>query len=193
MGNHPQPVRYYLALAGQTFRMMFDMAMIVLGSALVGLAIAVLLVGLGLFNGDLQIGIGALLGSALVLGVVGGFAFGLASEGGFGSSYPSLGFPTLEVIGARILFGLAISVLLLVFSGPLGNLVLGLPFPMRAGVELVRATGLVGIAVSAIGVPLAWYLRTGLERIGLDLPVEMPTIYVVWVLAILFAFQMPGV
>jgi len=188
MGNHPQPVRYYLALAGQTFRMMFDMAMIVLGSALVGLAIAVLLVGLGLFNG-----IGALLGSALVLGVVGGFAFGLASEGGFGSSYPSLGFPTLEVIGARILFGLAISVLLLVFSGPLGNLVLGLPFPMRAGVELVRATGLVGIAVSAIGVPLAWYLRTGLEQIGLDLPVEMPTIYVVWVLAILFAFQMPGV
>lgn len=169
---------------------MLDVAMLVVGSGLVGLAIAVLLAGFGLVGDGIDLGIGSLLGSALVLGVVGAFALGLAGEGGYGSSEQPDRFTPLEVMAGRIAAGLAVSALLLVGADRLVSLVADLAVPLRAGQEMLRAAAVAGLIVTLPAVLGVWAWSRA-DRSGLSARLEIGALYVGWAAVALLVFRMP--
>ncbi|HSJ27054.1 MAG TPA: hypothetical protein VLB67_02520 [Acidimicrobiia bacterium] len=191
LGSHPQPPRYYLTLLLGTLRSGLDVAMLVLGTGLCGLAIAVLLDGFDLVDLDLGTGIGGTLGAALVIGVCGGFALGVASEGRYGMAGSVDGFPVLEVAIGRVVGIVLVSVGLLVAAGRLAPLVSDLPYAFGVAVEVIRSAGAAGFIGGLVGVPASWGVRRGLERLGWGGGAVVPTIYVVWVLAALIVFDVP--
>jgi hypothetical protein len=191
IGSHPQPFRYYLALGIGTFRTGLDLAMLVAGSGLLGLAIAVLLDGFEVVDLALDSGIGASLGSALVIGVCGGFALGIASEGRYGTARPVDGFPTLEVALGRILSIGIMSVVLLWVAGRLDPVLAELPYQFAVAVAVVRAVGATGLVAALLGVPAAWGIRRGLDRLGWGSSLEIPTLYLIWLVAALITFSTP--
>ena len=95
------------------FGSMLDVALLVLGSGLGGLAAAVTLGGLDLANLDLGISTGALLASGLGLAVLAAFCFGVYGEGPVNRGVEIEGFPEWQVAVARavsaVIIGLLIS------------------------------------------------------------------------------------
>lgn len=191
IGTHPQPVRYYLRLAVGTFRTMLDLGMLVLGSGLVGLAVAVLGDGLGLVSVGLDLSTGAMLGAAVVIGVVGAFALGIASEGGYGANASVRAYPSLEVAIGRLIGTLIVASILVWVAVQIGSVTSELSYPFVVAEELIRATGAAGFGMALIGVPLMWGLRRGLDRLEWGLVLELPAAYVMWMLATLVVFTMP--
>lgn len=192
IGSHPQPVRYYWRLVAGAFRSALDVGMLVLGTGLVGLAVAVLLDGFGLVEIGLGLSTGAVLGTGLVLGVCGAFALGVASEGRYGSEQTLAGYPELEVAIGRVVGIIVIAVLLLVLAGRLEPLVTDQALPLRVGREVIRATGSSGFFAALVGVPAAWGMRRGLDRLGWGAQLEIPTLYVLWAVAALIAIDIPS-
>lgn len=188
--TRPRTFRHYLALVATTTRTMLDVAMLVAGSGLVGLAVAVLLAGFGLVGDGIELGIGSLLGSALVLGVVGAFALGIAGEGRYGVSEGPGRFTATEILAGRAGAGLAVSVLLLVAAGRLEGLAEDLSLPLRAGHELLRVTAVSGLWVSVPAAAAVW-LWARADRTGLAARLEIAAVYVVWAAAALLLFRMP--
>jgi len=191
IGSHPQPFRYYFTLAVGTFRTGLDVAMLVVGTGLVGLAITVLLDGFEVIDLALDSGIGATLGAALVIGVCGAFALGVASEGRYGMARSLDDFPALEVAIGRLIAILGMAFLLLYAAGRLDALVTDLPYPFTVGAEVVRSVGSAGFAAALIGVPASWGIRRGLDRLGWGEALVIPTIYLVWLVAALVVFEAP--
>ena len=191
IGSHPQPFRYYLALGIGTFRTGLDLAMLVLGTGLLGLAAATLLDGFEIIDLALDSGIGATLGAALVIGVCGGFALGIASEGRYGTARSVDGFPSLEVAVGRILAIGIMSFVLLWAAGMLDSVVAELPYQFAVAVAVVRTVGATGLFAALLGVPAAWGIRRGLDRLGWGSKLEMPTLYLIWLVAALIAFSAP--
>jgi hypothetical protein len=190
-GSHPQSPRYYLTLLLGTLRSGLDVAMLVVGTGLCGLAVAVLLDGFDLVALDLGTGIGGTLGAALVIGVCGGFALGVASEGRYGMARSVDSFPVLEVAIGRIVGVVLVSIGLLVAAGRLSPLVGDLPYAFSVAIEVIRSTGAAGFIGGLVGVPASWGVRRGLERLGWGGGLAIPTIYVVWLLAALVMFDVP--
>jgi len=191
IGRHPQSVGYYLRLVAGTFRTMLDVGMLAVGTALVALAIAVLGDAFDLFSIGLTLSTSALLGSSMVVFVVGAFALGLASEGGYGAPESVRGYPALETALGRLVGSVAVGLLLMVGAARLVDLVADLALPLRVGYEVIRAAGTAGATVvPLIGVPLAF----GIGRIGNGAAreLELPLMYVVWALATLSFFTMPA-
>ncbi len=72
-------------------------------------------------------------------------------------------------------------------------MVADLPVTFAAAVEVLRAAGISGVTVvPVVAIPVAWWLRHGLERIGFGEQLELPAIYAIWVVATLVLFRMPG-
>lgn len=193
IGHHPQPLRYYLTLALGTFRTALDVAMMVLGTGLVGLALAVLLDGFEVVDLDLGTGIGGTLGAALVIGVCGGFALGVASEGRYGMSRSVDGFPTLELALGRAVGVVLMAFLLLFAAGRLDQLLvdLELPYAFSVAVEVIRSVGASGFVAAVLGVGGSWGVRRGLDRLGWGAALVIPTIYLVWMVAAIVVFDVP--
>ncbi len=192
-GVHPQPFRYYFQLAAGTFRTALDLGMLVIGSGIIGLALALLLDRVGVVDLNLGLSVGGFLASLLVISVLGAFALGVASEGRYGAAVSVSEYPPGEVMIGRAVGAALIGLLLGVAASQLQPLVGDLPVPFHAAVEVVRVAGWAGlVVVPFLGAPLAWWLRHGLQRIGFGSRVELPSIYVVWVLAALIIFRMPG-
>lgn len=193
IGHHPQPFRYYVALVLGTFRTALDVGMMVLGTGLVGLAIVVLLDGFEVVDLDLGTGIGGTLGAALVIGVCGGFALGVASEGRYGMGRSLDGFPSLEVSLGRAIGIVLMAVLLLFAAGRLDPVLvdLELPYAFAVGVEVIRAVGTSGFFAALVGVPAAWGIRRGLDRLGWGSGLAIPTLYLVWMVAAIVVFDAP--
>lgn len=177
-------IKRYAILAYGALGTMFDVGLMVLGSLMVGLSIAVLLAGFELVNVSQELSTGAMLISAVVLAVVGLFFLGVASEGPLGRGRRLVGFQLWEVGIGRVIavFGLGFGALLL-YELVLG-LLEGLPRPLYQGTEGVRAVGLAGMTIMPlIGVPLSLLIRW--------LPVEyewvhradVPVMFVVWAVA----------
>lgn len=190
--DHPQPPVYYLRLTTGGFRTMLDVALLVVGSGLVGLAAAVLLDGLEVAGNGLGLSTAAALGSALVLGVVGAFAFGVASEGGYGIDRYVVGFPRAEIAIARAVTGVVIAVALQWGAGLLGEVAADQNVALRAGVAMVAAAGVAGIWVSLLGAPIAWVLRRGLDRLGWGVALELPVLFASWAMLAIALFEMPS-
>lgn len=191
IGSHPQPFRYYFTLFLGTFRTALDVAMLVTGTGLVGLALAILLDGFEVVDLDLDTGIGATLAAALVIGVCGGFALGIASEGRYGMARSIDGFPSLEIALGRVLGILVMSLVLVWGAGRIDPLVSELPYQFTVAVEMVRSVGASGFLAALIGVPAAWGVRRGLDRLGWGATLDIPALYVVWVLVALIVFDLP--
>lgn len=180
----PSNLRNYGRLALGAAGTMLDVGLVVLGSLLLGLAAAVILDGFELVDAGLDLSTGAMLGSGLVIGIVGGFALGIASEGPLGRGRRSLGFGEVEVLVARIVMVLIVSLLMLVAHGYLAELVEDLPVPFEVGVDAVRSVAIAGMtAVPIIGVPIAMWVRSGALGSAVAADGDIPILYFVWAIA----------
>ena len=191
IGSHPQPFRYYFTLAVGVFRTGLDVAMLVVGTGLVGLAITILLDGFEIVDLDLGMGIGGTLGAALVIGVCGGFALGVASEGRYGMARSLEGFPLLEVAIGRVVAIVIMAFLLLFAAGRLEPVIVDLPYPFTVAVEVIRSVGGSGFVAAFVGVPAAWGIRRGLNRLGWGRAFVIPTLYFIWLVSALVVFDVP--
>jgi hypothetical protein len=177
-------LKRYAILAYGAFGTMLDIGLMVVGSLLVGLSIAVLLAGFELVSVQQDLSTGAMLASALVLAVIGLFALGLAAEGPLGRGRRLVGFKLWEVGIGRTLAVLVVGLLALLVYGLVDGILDSVPVPIVKGAEGVRAVGIAGLTVMPlIGVPLSllvrWYPNgpQWLER------AEVPVMFVVWAVA----------
>ncbi len=160
---------------------MLDVALVVLGSVLLGLAVAVLLDGFELVSIGLELSTGAMLGSSLVIGILGGFALGIAAEGPLGRGRRLIGYTEVQVAVARVLTTIVVGALLLLLGGYLSDLAIDLPVPFEIALEALRAVALSGMtAVPLIGVPLAWWARSGGLGTAFATDGDIPILYFVW-------------
>ncbi|MDP3983738.1 MAG: hypothetical protein Q8Q52_01865 [Acidimicrobiia bacterium] len=174
--------RHYLRLAANAFATMLDIGLFAVAAALVGLAAAVILAGFGIVDGVVDLSTGALLVSSLVLGVVGCFAAGIASEGPIRRNRRVVGNNNLEVAIARAASALVVGLIFLYLAGRLEPIRDDLSAPLVTGIDLLSLAGRVGLWVMPlIGVPLALGVKVT-ELLGEAVEeTELPVLFVVWV------------
>ena len=177
-------VKRYLTLAYGAFGTMLDIGLMVLGSLLVGLAVAVLLAGFDLVDVSQDLSTGAMLISAVVLAVTGLFCLGVASEGPLGRGRRLVGFKLWEVGVGRVLAVVGVGFGALLIHGVIGGLLEGLPEPLHQGTEGIRAVGLSGlISMPLIGVPLSLLTRWAPVLPAWARRADIPVMFVVWAIA----------
>jgi hypothetical protein len=163
-----------------SFGSILDVALLVLGSGLGGLAVAVTLAGLDLANLDLGISTGALLASGLGLAVLAAFCFGVYGEGPVNRGVEVEGFPEWQVAVARAVSAVVIGLLIAWAASALMPFAADLSVVMTTAVDFMAAVGRAGwTVVPLLGVAGAYAIRGWEAGRRLDIPV----IYFVWVLA----------
>ena len=178
--------RYYTRLAINSFATMLDLGLFTLGAALVGLGLAVLLAGFDVVDADTGLSTGSVLVSALVLGVVGTFSMGIASEGPARRATTFVPHNEIERAIGRALASVAVGIIMTAASDRLGQFADDLSAPLLAGIELIRTTGQAALwPVALIGVPLAWGIHR--SRILGDSAEEtdLPIMFATWVVAVI--------
>ncbi|HKZ24187.1 MAG TPA: hypothetical protein VI980_11890 [Acidimicrobiia bacterium] len=182
-------VKRYAILGYGAFGTMLDVGLMVLGSLLVGLSIAVLLAGFEIVNVVQELSTGAMLASALILAVIGLFCLGVASEGPLGRGRKLIGFQLWEIgIGRTVavfLVGFAALAAYWLISGVLEDL----PAPLHKGAEGLRAVGIAGMVVMPlVGVPLSLLIRWAPNAPPWLGQAEIPCLFVVWAVATMAIF-----
>ncbi|MGA7227956.1 MAG: hypothetical protein WBZ45_07090 [Acidimicrobiia bacterium] len=177
-------LKRYSTLSYGAFGTMADIGLMVLGSLLVGLAVSVLLAGFGVVNVEQDLSTASMLGSALILAVIGLFALGVAAEGPLGRGRRLIGFKIWEVGIGRTLAVLLVGFLGLLAFGALDGAVDGFPAPLIQAVQGLRAVSIAGmVAMPLVGIPLAilarWY-PNGPDWLGRT---DIPIMFVVWAVA----------
>lgn len=177
-------MRRYAILGYGALGTMLDIGLMVVGTLLVGLAVSVILAGFDLVNVIQDLSTGAMLGSALVLAVVGLFCLGVAAEGPLGRGRDLVGFRLWEIGVGRIIAVLVIGWALLTVYGLIGDTLDGLPLPITTGADGIRAAGIAGLTVMPLlGVPLALVARWYPDGPDWLPSVDVPIMFVVWVVA----------
>jgi hypothetical protein len=172
------------------WRVMLDLGLAAVGAALVGLAAAILLAGFGVVDRSVALSTGGLLGSALVIGIVGAFALGLASEGGLGASPP----PPVRRwwrSAAMAAGGVVVGVMLVVVARWLAEPVAELPVVFALAREVVRAAGVGGVILSLTLIPLLWVVREYGNWGGVLDEIEVPLVFTAWTLLVLLLYRVP--
>lgn len=182
--------RRYLYEVVTGFRTMLDVGMLSLGSALVGLAVAILLGAFDLVASDVDLSTAALLGSGVVTGVVGAFALGVASEGGVGRRSHA-DRTSIERLVGRLATGLLVGAVFVVLSGYLSRYLTDMPVFFDYAVEALRSAGVAAFVVSLVAVPALWGAAFVWDPEWLD-EIELPVLYLVWALVTLVAYRVPG-
>lgn len=180
-------VKRYAILAYGALGTMADVAFMVAGSLLIGLAITVLLGGFDLVSTEMELGTGAMMVSALVLGVTGAFFLGLAAEGPLGRGRRLVGFQLWEVGIGRVIAVFLVGLAGLFVYRFLGGIMEGLPEPLLKGNEGIRAVAISGmVTMPLLGVPLTMALRFApWDRPWLK-RADMPVMFTVWTVSALF-------
>ena len=182
-------VKRYAILAYGAFGTMLDVGLMVLGSLLVGLSIAVLLAGFEIVNVVQELSTGGMLASALVLGIVGLFCLGVASEGPLGRGRKLIGFQLWEVGIGRTVAVFLVGFGALLAHGVVGGVLEDLPEPLHKGAEGLRAVGIAGMVVMPlIGVPIALVIRWAPNAPAWLGRAEIPVLFVVWAIATMAVF-----
>jgi hypothetical protein len=178
-------LKRYAILAYGAIGTMGDVGLMVLGSLLVGLSLAVLLGGFGLLDIlDVEMSTGALLISAIVLAVVGLFCLGVASEGPLGRGRRLVGFKLWEVGIGRTLAVFLVGLIALILYDVIGGLLGEVPLPLYKGVEGFRAVGISGMTVMPLlGVPLSLLCRAAPDEYAWVRQGDIPVLFVVWTVA----------
>ena len=149
-----------LSLFGYAFSAMADVGMLVAGSGLVGLSAAILRDGFGEGTPTLTDNTGALLGSALIIGVFGIFALGVAFEGPVGHGRLSRSVGAVELSVARAVAALLVGLIGVVGAEIIPTFVGGLPDIFLLATDVVAAAGRSGmIFVVLLAVPITLVLR----------------------------------
>ena len=182
-------VKRYAILAYGAFGTMLDVGLMVLGSLLVGLSIAVLLAGFEIVNVVQELSTGGMLASALVLAIVGLFCLGVASEGPLGRGRKLVGFQLWEVGIGRTVAVFLVGFAALLAYGLISGVLEDLPEPLHKGADGLRAVGIAGmVAMPLIGVPLSLLVRWAPNApVWLD-KAEIPVLFVVWAIATMAIF-----
>lgn len=176
--------REYFSLFGHAVANAADIAMLVIGTGLVSLAIAVLLDGFEFASLELTDGTGAMLGSALVIGVFGAFALGVAAEGPIGHRSYEWMYSTGPVIVVRLVAAFCVGLLAFSLAGILPRVFDDLPTVFDWVVDIVRGAGWAGMtAVPLIGVPASAGLRYFYGSEPWVEELELPLLYIVWLVA----------
>lgn len=178
-------VKRYAILSYGAFGTMADVGLMVLGSLVVGISIAVLLGGFGLVTvTNEELSTGEMLVSGIVLGVLGLFCLGVASEGPLGRGRHLVGFRLWEVGIGRTLAVFVVGLAGLLIYEFLGGLIEGVPTPIYRGLEGIRATGITGMTIMPlVGVPVSLVFRAAPERFGWVRQLDVPSMFVVWAIA----------
>ncbi len=176
-------VKNYGTLAFGALGTMFDTGLVVVGTLLTSLGLATLLAGFGLV-GDVEMSTGAFLSSALILGVVGLFALGIAAEGPLGRGRRLVGFTVWEIGIARAIASFVVGFGFLVLQGFLSRFLTDLPVVIQHGADGLHAAAIAGmVVVPLVGVPASLLLRTAPENSSWARQLEYPAIFLVWVFA----------
>lgn len=172
--------RSLLRLAAHALAGSGDLALMALGAALVALGVVVILDGFGIVDPrNLTDGTGAMLGSALVLAVFGGFALGVAVEGPIRTAIAEDGHPPIYRALFRAIGVAVVSAVIVVGVGYLEPLLADLPFPFILAQEALRAVGRAGLTiVLLVGVPVVFLVRQFWRDFSEDF--ELPILFVVW-------------
>ncbi len=180
-----ETVKRYGILAYGAFGTMADVGLMVLGSLLVGLSLAVLIGGFGLMNVTTEdLSTGEMLISAIVLAVVGLFCLGVAAEGPLGRGRRLVGFKLWEVGIGRILAVFAVGLIALFLYRFIGRFLDGMPAPLYKGAEGFRAVGVAGITVMPLlGVPLSLLVGAAPDSYEWVRRADIPIMFVVWTVA----------
>ena len=178
--------RYYTRLAINSFATMLDLGLYTVGAALVGYGVSVLLVGFGLVDVESFLSTGTALVSALVLGVVGTFSMGIASEGPARRASTFIPNNDHERAIGRAVSAFLVGLILVAVADRLDRFSDDLSVPLVNGIDLIRTTGRAALwPVPLIGVPLAWAVHRSRilgESVGsLDLPIMFAT----WVVTVI--------
>lgn len=178
-------IKRYAILAYGALGTMFDVGLMVLGSLLIGLSLAVLLAGFDLVDVGGEMSAGAMLISAVVLAVVGLFCLGVAAEGPLGRGRRLVGFHLWEVGIGRILAVFAVGLGALLLYGLVTGSLEELPQPLHQGAEGIRAVGVSGMTVMPLlGVPLSLLVRWApTPKYDWVRRAEIPVMFVVWAIA----------
>lgn len=175
-------LKRYAILAYGAFGTVADVGLMVLGSLLVGLSLAVLIGGFGLMEVTQQeLSTGEMLISAIVLAVVGLFCLGVASEGPLGRGRRLVGFKIWEVGIGRTLAAFIAGLIALLLYDLIGGVLEGVPSPLFRGVEGFRVVGVAGMtAMPLLGVPLSLAARSAQDSYAWARQAEIPVMFVVW-------------
>lgn len=180
--------RRWLGLGLHTLGTSFDVGLLVVGTALVGLAVAVLLDGFGVTEIGLTDSTGSMLGSGLVIAVFGAFAIGVAVEGPIAYSTRRRGaFNDIEVAIAGVIGALLSGLLLILAANFARQYVEDLPLPFDFAVTVIHDAGRAGMIFGVfIGVPALWGVRELWGHNSWIEEVELPILYAIWATAAAF-------
>jgi len=178
--------RLFRRITGTTF----DVGLLVVGTALVSLAIVVLLDGFEVLDVGLTKSTGEMLGSGLVIAVFGAFALGVAVEGPIRALRTRTG-TEIEMLLIRVGSLLLVGGILLFVGRFLEQYIEGLPSTFAIANDVLVATGVAGLtATLVLGAATLW----GLRRIYADRPwldlIELPVLYALWVIGTLIVFNL---
>ncbi len=178
--------RYYTRLAINSFATMLDLGLFTLGAALVGLGLAVLLAGFDVVDAETNLSTGSVLVAALVLGVVGTFSMGIASEGPARRASTFTPHNENERAIGRVLASVAVGMILIAVSNRLDQFADDLSAPLVTGIELIRTTGRAALwPVALIGVPLAWGVHRSRILGDSAEEIHLPIMFATWVVAVM--------
>lgn len=178
-------LKRYAILGYGSFGTMADVGLLVLGSLLVGLSLAVLIGGFGLAEVTAEeLSTGEMLISAIILAVIGLFCLGVASEGPLGRGRRLVGFKVWEVGIGRTLAVFVAGLIALLLYDFIGGFLDDVPVPLYKGVEGFRVVGVAGMTVMPLlGVPLSLVALSASERYAWTRQLDIPVMFTVWTLA----------
>ena len=180
--------RRLLGLGLHTLGTSFDVGLLVVGTGLVGLAIAVLLDGFDVVEIGLSDSTGSMLGSGLVIAVFGAFALGVAVEGPIGYSSRRRGtFNDIEVAIAGVVGALVAGLVLVLIANYARGFIDELPMAFDFGVTVIHSAGRAGMTAGLfLGVPALWGVRELWGHNAWIEEVELPIFYAIWATAAAF-------
>lgn len=182
-------IKRYAILAYGAFGTMFDVGLMVLGSLLVGMSIAVLLAGFEIVDVVQEMSTGGMLASALILAIIGLFCLGVAAEGPLGRGRKLVGFKLWEVGIGRTLAVFLVGFGALLLYGVISGLLEDLPEPLHKGAEGLRAVGIAGMVVMPlVGVPVSLLINWAPNAPDWVRKAEIPSMFVVWAIATMAIF-----
>jgi hypothetical protein len=186
-GESPtERLKRYGILAYGAMGNMFDVGLVVLGTLFVGLGVTVLLAGFDVVGAIDDMSTPAMLGSSIILIVVGMFALGVASEGPLGRGRRLMGFNIWEIGIGRAISAFFVGLVMLMVHQLTAGIVDDLPAVFLRGADGLRAVAVAGmVAVPLVGVPLSLLIRNLDDRYDWLKRYEVHSVFVVWLIATL--------
>lgn len=168
----------------------FDIGFLLLGTALLGLSVTILLDGFGGADLGLVSTAGETLGSALVVAVLGAFGLGVAAEGPIYRGTQGVRISYFEHAVLRAVSLLLVGSGLVLLGRLLDRLTTDLPVPFDVVTEFVATVGFAGLSATVlIGVLGVWATQQ-LAPNDAWVELELPILYFVWALSAALVFTL---